>query len=926
MLNTIEEFVANLVGSNFTGTNAAEASSSVPSDGSGAASGNVDHAGEDDTGEKEKKQNDAQQGQDTDLVPEVEGDGDNDGASSDYAEVNAKDPEGDNLVAEKEYPQQSDDTSNEKRSVIDQEEAEDVQNGEGNNPEEQTVRSDSATGIDVQKSEVPASNPSQDADTNGSKHGLLSGMTFYLRSDSTSQGPPSESNQLSYAIKTHGGQLLDKLPENPEEGVFVVAPYNDTKLPTVTPTYIRECIKNNKLLKMENYLVPYDSFHSVIDSRLEGLGDDTSSEPKEEVGGETEPNQETRYEESPDTQPPETQMQSIDSLDTQNGDMSRGVVVADAQMQDLQHEREEQLKLLQGHMKSNMSSQNGNVVDGALVQLGPSASPPSDQQIAHEKTVYTADGAHSADKPPGQNTSSLDGRAYQQFLGDDALGANASSRNKVAFTEEEDEFILDVVRKNPTRRTTHSLFDEISHYVPNHTGNSIRHRFRVYLSKRLDFVYQVDKYGKLVRDENGGLIKTRVLPPSIKRKFTAEEDYCLAMEIKKQFYKDIYQIDPDTGSSLISANDSPQTVARRSLTMDRTNSPGSEPNFADYKVGSRKGPIAREFFKKFAGDYPSHTENAWRDRFRKFLMPYGIDAYIEYYESSTAVGKEPTPMKNMTNRPKRPGIPTPGNNGQVIKRPRMYKSEIPQAGETEGGRSPNGRNPTSSNTLSMAVAEAATLASGGETNGNQQAVSSGQTGYSIPENELLDEETMTFLSTLKTNLTSMEGSLPFEYPQEVADAIRHDFTNEESEYDSIDPETIPFPPPIATTDLFLPSFFRMSSTKEFMDKVNEVISRDYETSQAEKLVQDLCDEVGIRKVFSTTILTALSGDLMVFPRYFLNIFKYNINPPPNVPGIWTREDDEMLRGGKEEDIKVLEKKHGAGRIEMRKRFIERDIV
>ena len=926
MLNTIEEFVANLVGSNFTGTDAAEASNTVASDGSGAASGNADHAGEDGTEEKEGKQDSAQQRQDVDLVPEVEGGNNNGDTHDDYTEVNAKNPEADNLVVEKEYPQQGDNNSNEKESEVDQQEAKTVQNGKGNNSEEQTVGSDSATSVDVQKLEALASNSGQNADMDGSEHGLLSGMTFYLRSDSTSQGPPSESNQLSYAIRTHGGQLLDKLPQNPEEGVFVVAPYNDTKLPTVTPTYIRECIKNKKLLKMENYLVPYDSFHSVIDSRLEGLGDDINSEPKEEISGETEPSQETKYKESPSTQPPETQLQGIDSLDTQNGDMSRGVVVADAQIQDLQHEREEQLKLLQGHMKSSMSSQNGNVVDGALVQLVPPASPTNEQQPTHEKAVYTANTARPTDNSTGQNTPSLDGRAYQQFLGDDALSANASSRNKVAFTEEEDEFILDVVRKNPTRRTTHSLFDEISHYVPNHTGNSIRHRFRVYLSKRLDFVYQVDKYGKLVRDENGGLIKTRVLPPSIKRKFTAEEDYCLAMEIKKQFYKDIYQIDPDTGSSLISANDSPQTVARRSLTMDRTNAPGSEPNFADYKVGSRKGPIAREFFKKFASDYPSHTENAWRDRFRKFLMPYGIDAYIEYYESSTAVGKEPTPMKNMTNRPKRPGIPTPGNNGQIIKKPRMYKSEIPQGAEAEGEGLPNGRDSMSSNALSMAVATAATLASGGEANGNRQAVSSGQRGYSIPENELLDEETMTFLSTLKTNLTSMEGSLPFEYPQEVADAIRHDFTNEESEYDSIDSETIPFPPPIATTDLFLPSFFRMSSTKEFMDKVNEVISRDYETSQAEKLVQDLCDEVGIRKVFSTTILTALSGDLMVFPRYFLNIFKYNINPPPNVPGIWTREDDEMLRGGKEEDIKMLEKKHGAGRIEMRKRFIERDIV
>ncbi|CCE66150.1 hypothetical protein TPHA_0O01830 [Tetrapisispora phaffii CBS 4417] len=464
------------------------------------------------------------------------------------------------------------------------------------------------------------------------------------------------------------------------------------------------------------------------------------------------------------------------------------------------------------------------------------------------------------------------------------------SYNKASFTEEEDEFILDVVKKNPTRRTTHTLFDEISNYLPNHTGNSVRHRYRVYLSKRLEFVYQVDSNGRLVRDENGDLIKTKVLPPSLKKKFTAQEDYTLAIAIKKQFYKDLYQVDPDSGSSLIMADDSPVMVAKRKVTMAPNHVPGTEPSFDSFKVLDRTGPLAREFFKSFSEKNTSHTENAWRDRFRKFILPYGIDAYIEYYDSEKAKGKEPEPMRNFTNRAVRVGPPTPGNYNSVNKRAKLNINEV--------------RN---------AAAAAA-------------AAASAHVGYTIPENELLDETTMKFISTIKNDIESQQNQQNFEYPQDIAEAIRQDFANEENQYDNLEIDVMEFPPAIASVDLFLPEFFRMGSVKVFVDKIQEIISRDYEPSQAEKLVQDLCDEVGVRKTFSTSVLTALSGDLMIFPRYFLHMFKENANPPTNVPGIWTPEDDIMLKNNKPQEIDILIQKHGKGRIEMRKRFVERDLI
>nr|CAD61868.1 Repressor Activator Protein 1 [Naumovozyma dairenensis] len=718
----------------------------------------------------------------------------------------------------------------------------------------------SADGISTEAPLRTNSNTSDNGANPVKKKLVFENIKFFINRDSGAIDSSTEADQLERLITANGGEIVKALPQQASSDFFVVSPYNDTKLPTITTTYIRTCIARDTLLPLENYLVPYDEFRAVIDSELRSLNGD---------GEKADQNDHIQNHVSEEQQAVEQNGLEPDQHDSSNTAHQESEQKQQQQQQQQQQQREEQLKLIHEH---NIEMENIN------------------QDIAREGESHVA-----------QNRS----HAYENSRSPLVRSPNGPTHNKSSFTETEDEFILDVVRKNPTRRTTHTLYDEISHYVPNHTGNSIRHRFRVYLSKRLDFVYEVDKYGKLVRDEDGNLIKTKLLPPSIKKKFTADEDYALAVSVKKQFYRDLYQIDPDSGQSLISAQDSPTAIARRNMTMDPNHIPGSEPGFKEYKVNDRKGPIAREFFKSFADENPTHTENAWRDRYRKFLLTFGVDAYIAYYEIERASGREPKPMKNLTNRPKRVNAPTPGNYNSSVKRARAYISAKPVSNEHEQSIS------------NADVAAAAAAAANGQATGPN---------YPIPENELLDEETMQFISSLKNDLSKLESTLPFEYPQEIADAIRNDFTNEEEEYDNIDPNSIKFPPPIASIELFLPTFFQMGSTREFMLKVNEVITRDYEPSQAEKLVQDLSDEAGVRRTFSTSILTALSGDLMVFPRYFLTMFKDNINPPPNVPGIWTREDDEMLRSNKGEDLQALEKKHGVGRIEIRRKFVERDLV
>lgn len=751
---------------------------------------------------------------------------------------------------------------------------------------------ESAGGVTVHEEETGVDVPEQT---------LFKGFSFYLNRDASAYDSMNDADQLSRLIEANGGKTLSEQPQVGSDitSVFVVSPYNDTKLPTVTPTYIRACCQNSTLLKIENYLVPFDEFRSVIDTQLhEEHGNVKQGYENEEV---------------------------FDDPSLQNNDVNAIESKVDAS---------DEQKLKSGNDQVQHSPLGtGVAVNIPNTNTNTGLAPEQQSQADHESKKDAEPLVEMEDQIPSkisdsqlvpgvpQESYQLPHAGVQQQMvrkeGDNAFDstrtmlarANMPTHNKASFTEAEDEFILDVVRKNPTRRTTHTLYDEISHYVPNHTGNSIRHRFRVYLSKRLEFVYEVDKYGKLIRDDNGNLIKTKILPPSIKKKFTADEDYSLAIGIKKQFYRDLYQIDPDTGVSLITDEDSPTAIAKRNMTMDPNHVPGTEPSFTNYRVNDRRGPIAREFFKQFGESHSTHTENAWRDRFRKFLLAYGIDNYIEYYEGEKNEGNIPEPMKNLTNRVKRPGIPTPGNYNSAAKRARIYGSEKPnQSGTTSAA---------------VTAATSAVAAASGNTAGQLE---SGHGHYAVPESELLDEDTMNFISSIRNDLNKFDNSIPFEYPQEIAEAIRNDFSNEEAEFDNIDPDSIPFPPEIASIDLFLPQFFRMSSTREFLEKVHEVISRDYEPSQAEKLVQDLCDEAGVRKTFSTSILTALSGDLMVFPRYFLNMFKHNMNPPSNVPGIWTREDDRMLRANKEDGINELTKRHGTGRLEMRRKFVEKDLI
>jgi hypothetical protein len=212
---------------------------------------------------------------------------------------------------------------------------------------------------------------------------------------------------------------------------------------------------------------------------------------------------------------------------------------------------------------------------------------------------------------------SLDGLAADEKAARPKTISIPKRRSK-KFTPEEDEYILDLVRRNPHLRSTHTFFARISELKPlsEHTGNSIRYRYRKVLAPNLEYVYKLDpRTGKPDIDTETGLpIQIREIPSLIKSQYTPEEDYLLCQHIWA--YK--------SGDFVVS--------------------------------GARKSEVAQipeAVFEELHKKNPRHSTMSWRDRYRKFAAKYGLKNYMTYYEDCQEKNIPAEPMKNMSSRANR---------------------------------------------------------------------------------------------------------------------------------------------------------------------------------------------------------------------------------------------------------------------------------
>lgn len=407
------------------------------------------------------------------------------------------------------------------------------------------------------------------------------------------------------------------------------------------------------------------------------------------------------------------------------------------------------------------------------------------------------------------------------------------SNTKNGFTPEEDAFILDEVRKNPHRRSTHQLFKEIAIKLGKHTGNSIRYRFRTHLASSLNYVYKVDSNGILQLDENKNLIVSNELPPTVKNKFTADDDYLLAKEVKKRL------------SLLNSSNGNDNSI-----------------------IDSKPIPLPGKFFEELQENYPHHTKAAWRDRYRKFIVPYGLENYIKYYEEQKSQNLQPDEIKNFT-----------GKN--------LYKSSK-KFRQTSIGLDDNNSN---SNDL---VGETLNQFNNSEDN----------------ELNKMKKRKIDSNSDLSNNLFATSEEQAIAAATETAQSDNPDRIN----------------PKILNGDLVTSKFLEFQSISSIVSKLDEIVNRNFDSGDAEELLLALYKECGIQKSFGYQIITTVCGDLILIPKYINMFLRTGENPPQNVHGIWTERDDNYLKSNLPERLEYLKKLHGSKRIELRKSFINNEYI
>lgn len=193
-----------------------------------------------------------------------------------------------------------------------------------------------------------------------------------------------------------------------------------------------------------------------------------------------------------------------------------------------------------------------------------------------------------------------------------------ASKTTTKFTPETDNYILEQVRMKPRFRTLHKFFEEISRHeaLKNHTGNSVRSRYRAHLEHKLQYVYKTDEYDNLVLDADGQHIMVDASQAkTIKNKFTALDDYNLCNDIINHVISN----------------------------------PAMAPAQSQY-LDEDKFSVSISFFDEYARNNPQHSSSSWRDRYRKFARAYGLQKYRDDYQKALETKEGPQPMRYMTRR------------------------------------------------------------------------------------------------------------------------------------------------------------------------------------------------------------------------------------------------------------------------------------
>lgn len=172
------------------------------------------------------------------------------------------------------------------------------------------------------------------------------------------------------------------------------------------------------------------------------------------------------------------------------------------------------------------------------------------------------------------------------------------------FSPEEDRFLFEEVRKFHWMGIKgHSLYAKIASnpfFVSrNRSTSSLRERMRT-LKYNLGYVYKTGKNNKLLKDANGNYIPTTDITSKL-TPYTAYDDIILC----KTIYENIDIVTNERGYENI--------------------------------------VFPTSFYDKFAKLYDNHTPESWRQRFKNYILVFGIANYLKYYIIQIKNNKTPLP-------------------------------------------------------------------------------------------------------------------------------------------------------------------------------------------------------------------------------------------------------------------------------------------
>ncbi|CAH2354777.1 putative DNA-binding protein RAP1 [[Candida] railenensis] len=472
---------------------------------------------------------------------------------------------------------------------------------------------------------------------------------------------------------------------------------------------------------------------------------------------------------------------------------------------------------------------------------------------------------------------------------DDKRNANS----KHSFTPEEDAKILEAVRRDPRRRTSHKLFDEIAKELTNHTGNSIRYRYRNQLESKLEFVYKTNSMGGLIYDDHGNPIHDSIdnLPKTMKNRFTMEEDKLLCEKIVEYNQK-------------LHAKKIEDGLTKEPLDL----------------YSQLTAPVS--FFRDMERICPTHTRAAWRDRYRKFATKYGIQRYIDDCEKDN----KPGPMKDFTKR-----------GGRILKNSNSDDKSDSKLGikrklEIDEEETANGKEIVALDEEIGGIKSSNVGVYNENSNFQQQNAENDEIEDEEDNDEFVDAEENSLGRT--TNIAAATVASKSGVNIEESADSRRSFAEMMSQEDESQELAFSYPSPgITIDDIVIKSVFFEKEKDQLLEEINEIIRQG--NLEILDLFAEFQKRLGFTDYFCTTIILYSSG---VYEKIWAYIYAvidkiynygqlkknqiYLILEIEGIDGVWNKSYDDLLLSEIEADFETLKQVQSEVSIIRRKQFLD----